>query len=593
MRAIMAGHAGIGIGPARKSPRFMFLRRLSFIDTAATTSPRQAADPRLTCMESLMMKRFVGPVLLIVLIGSLLIQLPLAIANRTTSYAFFDPIVEIIGLLDDQFVTRLDDDTRETMQQRMIDAAVETLDDPYTTYVPAADTDDFNKVVRGEYVGIGAEVNIINDYLTIVTPMDDSPALEAGLRAGDIVLEIEGEPTYQKSIDECIDQLMGTPNTQVNIRVRHDDDREEDIVITRRPIVTPTIKGIRRNGAAWNYCIDPDLNLAYIRVAQFNATTVDDLADALETIRETGLNGLVLDLRDNPGGALHAAVGVADLFLSEGTIVSVRPRVGRPQTFEATSRGTLPYFPMVVLINDSSASASEIVAGCLQDNDRAVVLGMRSFGKGSVQEIRPLRYGRGTLKITTADYYLPSGRNLNRNRGDDESIWGVDPNAGMVIPMTDEERIAMLRARRDFEIIREPGADDGRCVTLDWIDETLNDVQLVRAVQALQQRLEGDWPSFTDEDASDATFVVELERQYERRRQLLEALDSIDDRITELAEATTSDERLLPDDVDLVDGTIELRDRLGNVLGVYRIAAGDVELALQAIDVEKVPAEQP
>jgi carboxyl-terminal processing protease len=539
------------------------------------------------------MKRIVGPALLVVLIGSLLIKLPMAIADRTGSYSFFDPIVEVYGLLNNQFVSELDAEAHEEMQRKMIEAAVNSLDDPYTTYVPAANTGDFNKIVRGEYVGIGAEVNIINDYLTIVTPMDDSPALNAGLRAGDIVLEIEGESTYQMTIDDCIERLMGKPNTDVRVKVRHESLVEEDITITRQPIFTPTVKGIRRNGEVWNYCVDGDLGLAYIRVTQFNANTVDELQQALRDVRQTGLNGLVLDLRDNPGGALNAAVSMADLFLDGGEIVTVKPRQGRDQSFSARAEGTLPYFPMVVLINDSSASASEIVAGTLQENGRAKVLGMRSFGKGSVQEIRPLRYGRGTLKITTADYYLPSGRNINRNRNADDMIWGVDPDPGMIVPMTDDERIAMLRARRDIEIIRAPADGDGECTSVSWIRETLMDEQLAKAVEALQGRLDGAWPSFGEQDAGDETFAIELERHYERRRQLLEALLTVDNRIGELANASAEELELVPKDADLVDGTIELRDKYGNIVGTYRIEAGNVASALHTIDVEKITANQP
>lgn len=534
------------------------------------------------------MKRFVGPSLLVVLVGSLLVQLPMAIADRTNSYTFFDPIVEVFGVLNDDFVTSIDPDTRDQMQRRMIDAAIDVLDDPYTTYVPPANTSDFNKAVRGEYVGIGAEVNVINNYLTIVTPIDHSPALEAGLRAGDVVLEIEGESTFQLDINECIERLMGKPNTDVNVRVRHDDDTEQDLVITRRQIVTPTVKGVRRNGEDWNYCVDADFGIGYLRVTQFNANTVEEMQTALRGIQNTGLNGLILDLRDNPGGALNAAVGMADLFLDDGRIVTVRPRQGGEQSWDARADGTLPFFPMVVLINDSSASASEIVAGALQENGRAKVLGMRSFGKGSVQEIRPLRFGQGTLKITTADYLLPSGRNLNRYRTDDASIWGVDPDPGMVLTMTDDERLDMFRARRDFEIIRAASDDAAECADVAWVRSTLLDEQLAQAIEALQVRLDGDWPQISEDDAESATYAIELDRQIERRKQLLEALAQVDGRIDELATGENAIESLLPEDADLTDGTIVVRDKYGNVIGEYRIEGGDVAVALNAIDVEKV-----
>jgi N6-L-threonylcarbamoyladenine synthase len=405
------------------------------------------------------LKRVIAPGLLVALAASLLIQLPLAIADRSAAYEWFDPIIDIRRILVDRYVSEPD---QAAMQEAMIDAMIEVLDDPYTQYVPPAATAEFNKQLRGTYAGIGAEVNIVDGYLVIVSPMDDSPALHAGVMAGDTVLEIEGESTFELPVDACVDRLTGEAGTPVSIKVRHLDGSEEDLSITRKRIVTRTVKGLRRIGEAWSYCVDADLRLQYLRVTQFNASTIDELRAALDGLIEEGLGGLILDLRDNPGGGLPTAVAMTDLFLREGLIVSVRPRVGDEVVYRANEEGTLPDFPMVVLVNGNSASASEIVSGALQDNGRAKVIGTRTFGKGSVQEVRGLNYGSGTLKFTAAHYYLPSGRNINRVA--DGVEWGVDPDPGYVIAVSDDEYLDGFRARREFEIIREPEEGTERCV---------------------------------------------------------------------------------------------------------------------------------
>lgn len=535
------------------------------------------------------MKRLIAPSLIAVLAVAMLVQLALAIGDRTSAYEWFDPIVDIRGILMRDFVREPD---AERMQREMITAMIETLEDPHTTWVPPAREADFNKELRGTYVGIGAEVNIIDDYLTIISPMDGSPALDAGVLAGDVVTEIEGESTFQMPIDECIDRLMGEPNTQVTFRVRHVDGTEEDITITRRQIVTRTVRGVRRIGEEWSYCVDEDLGLSYIRITQFTGSTLGELQQVLEELRGNQLNGLVLDLRDNPGGALRAAVEMSDLFLDSGVIVSVRGRNEQEnRTFEASSPGTLPAFPMVVLLNGASASASEIVAGALQENGRAKVLGTRSFGKGSVQEIRELDFGRGTLKYTAAYYYLPGGRNLHRIDG--ATVWGVDPDPGLVVPVTDEEYVARFRAQRELEIIREQNGEIEPCVTPEWIREHELDEQFALAVEVLRERVAGDpWRMVSDAESADVAVNTELEREAEIRSRILEQLHRSNERIQRLqGVADAIDVKMLvPDDVDLAGGEIELRDKLGNVVATFRLAGGDIETALRSLDLE--PASQ-
>jgi len=534
-------------------------------------------------------KRIVAPVLAATLFGALLIHLPLSIAARASDYDLFDPVIEIRALLK-QGYAQADKVNDEKMRDAMIQGMIETLNDPHTVYVPPSNLAEFNKELRGTYVGIGAEINIINDYLTIVSPMDGSPALEAGVMAGDVVLTIEDKSTFKMPVDECIATLMGEPGTNVNIRVRHLDGSEQDLSITRRQITTRTVKGLFRTGESWNYCVDSTLGIAYVHVTQFNETTMDELNEALETIEADGLNGLILDLRGNPGGGFPQAVGMSDLFLESGTIVSVRPRVGEGRTWTAQSPGTLPDFPMIVLVNGFSASASEIVAGALQENGRAKVMGTRTFGKGSVQEVHDLEFNHGSLKYTTALYYLPSGRNINRS--DDSTVWGVDPDPGFMVPVTDEQYIEHLRAARDFEIIRKTNGNLPECASPSWIREKFKDEQLAKAIEALQSQLTGlGWPSFGNADAAREAVALDLQRTEEARARVLDQLDQLEEQIERLQgqAETTGSMPLLPSDIDLLNGMLTVTDKNGNVIGTYRIEGGNLELALGTLELTPLP----
>lgn len=533
-------------------------------------------------------RRIVAPALLVALFGVLLVQLPLALAQRSDGYALTDLIVDVRHLLRERYVEMPDDDV---MKAAMISAMIETLDDPHTVWIPPQHQEAFEKDLRGTYVGIGAEVAIENDQFTIVTPMEDSPALEAGVMAGDIVLEIEGESTFGMPINVSIEKLLGEPGTPVQVKVRHLDGSEEILTITRRRIVARTIRGLRRDGGEWVHCLQSEPRLAYVRVTQFNESTVRELSEVLERLLAEGpLGGLVLDLRDNPGGELRGAVQMADLFLDEGVIVSVRDRAGDGPIFRASADGTLTDAPMVVLVNGQSASASEIVAGALQENGRAKVVGERSHGKGSVQEVRVLPLDGGTLKLTTALYYLPSGRNIHRHA--DETVWGVDPDPGMLVPISDEAYLASVRARRDFEVMRPDEHLDRDCFGASWIREHLEDEQLARAVELLVDRTNGaPWPGGEQDDGEAARVALseELHRALEARNERLGQVARIDQRIAELRGLATDAgaEPPIPLDADLIDGAILVRDRDGNLVGEFRIAGGNVGLALEALELEK------
>lgn len=527
------------------------------------------------------MKKIVAPTLLVVLTGWLLVQLPLAIADRSNAYDWFDPLIEIRHILTTRYVTEPD---QEAMRQGAIEGMIESLDDPYTSFVPPARRQDFDKELRGTYVGIGAEVNVIDGYLTIISPMDGSPALEAGVMAGDKVIQIDGEDIFEEPIQESIDRLMGEPNTTVDIRVRRVDGSEEDLTVTRRRIVTRTIRGLRRDGETWNHCLDDQHGIYYARISQFNDGTSRDLRDTLEQLIERDMEAFVLDLRDNPGGGLNTAAQIADLFLDSGTIVTVRDRAGKGGSIDASPNGTLPEFPMVVLVNSASASASEIVSGALQYNDRAKVLGTRTFGKGSVQELRELPFDSGMLKYTTAHYHLPSSRNINRMP--DSEVWGVDPDPGWTVSMSDQDYTEMLLARREYEVIRDRDGEQIGCAGLEWVRDELKDIQLASAMEALQQyRRSGEWPVFSDEDSTVVSLDQELARATRERARLIERLSHVNDRIDELHQQAedVGREPLLPDGVDIVGGRIVITDADGKTIATYRIDGGNLELALQTM----------
>jgi carboxyl-terminal processing protease len=474
-------------------------------------------------------------ILLIVLIGGVLVlRLPGAITARLSDAELAEPVIDIAHLVDRYYYR---DYSKEDLRAGAIRGMLNTLQDPYTEYIPPSRQDEFDKMVRGEFVGIGAQIQMADGWLEITSPMDDSPALIAGLQAGDLIVAVDGKSTWQRDVNLIIADLTGQPGTDVRVTVERRIDTEElppnsleasvpgeqviedrapgevgaegeppvtapgpaagasrfDLIITRDRIRAQTVRGLHRDGQDWLWMVDPERNIAYVRVSQFTAETMSRLPAVLGALVQDGMNGLVLDLRQNTGGSLQAAILTSDLFLESGEIVSVEGRSRPANSAFASAPGTLPDFPMAVLVDRASASASEIVAGALSDNGRAIVVGERTFGKGLVQAIVPLPSGRGQLKITEADYYLPSGRSLHRHM--DSEVWGVDPTPGFQVLLTDEQFVTLWNTRRDEEVLR-PDRDrpDTNWNDPQWIRERLQDPQLAVAVDALRTRLQtGDW----------------------------------------------------------------------------------------------------
>ena len=531
---------------------------------------------------------------------SMLVGLAAARSGRSNAYQWFDPLVDVHSIVTREYVEEPDKDALITSA---ISGMLESLNDPYTEFIPAKDTAEFDKQTRGEFVGIGAEVRAQDGWLLIVSPIEDSPAYRAGVMAGDRVTAVNGVSTYEKSVGECIEMLTGKPGTPVTITVDR-DGKTLDITIVRERILTPTVRGVHRVDDKWTYWIDPARKIAYIRLSQFAQGSASDFFDAVSSLMKDGLatGGLVLDLRFNPGGLFPASIEIADLFLREGVIVSTKGRAHPEQKFTARAEGTLPDFPVVVLVNRQSASASEIVAGALADNNRAIVVGERSFGKGLVQTVVPLPSGAGQLKITEQHYYLPSGRNIQRK--DDSTVWGVDPTPGFYVPMTDDEYRAMLEIRRQEEIIRRKdaaaptGPDAPQWNNPDWILTHLKDKQLAAAVDAIRLRLDsGDWTPTGETRPPESIAQAELNRLQQSRERITRELARVDRRIDTLSRgvAVPKNAELIPDSARLAGGKVDIFDADGKRVATLSITGPDlgrwlIDAPVKPADADRTPA---
>ncbi|MBF9045710.1 PDZ domain-containing protein [Rhodobacterales bacterium LSUCC0031] len=318
-------------------------------------------------------------------------------------------VYEQLDLFGDIFERIRANYVEEVDEAALIEAAINgmlTSLDPHSGYLPPNDFSDMQVQTRGEFGGLGIEVTQEDGFVRVITPMDDTPAMAAGVEAGDFITHVDGEALLGLTLEQAVDMMRGPVGSEIVITVvREGRDQPFDITIVRDRIRLTAVRA-RLEG-----------NTAILRVSTFNDQTYPNLEDGLRgLIAEMGgldnLNGVVLDLRNNPGGLLSQAIRVSDAFLEQGEIVSTRGRRAEDgERYNSTPGDLIDGLPMVVLINGGSASASEIVAGALQDHRRAVVVGTNSFGKGSVQSIMPLA-GNGAMRLTTSLYYTPSGRSI-------------------------------------------------------------------------------------------------------------------------------------------------------------------------------------
>ena len=308
---------------------------------------------------------------------------------------------EIFSMIKADYVEPMDD---ETLLRDAVRGMLGGLD-PHSSYLDPSSFREINIDTRGEFGGLGLEVTLEGGVIRVVAPMDGTPAEEAGIRSGDLIIRLDGITVKGQALDQAVERMRGEPGSAITLTIlREGVETPFDVTVKRAIIQLQSVRGELL-----------EARFAYTRISQFQSGTGASLRRQLERLEEQAdgpLSGLVLDLRNNPGGVLNGAVEVSDLFLSEGVIVSTRGRAADSAiTFNATGRDVLNGVPLVVLVNRGSASASEIVAGALQDHQRGLILGTKTFGKGSVQTILPMKNG-AALKLTTARYYTPNNRSI-------------------------------------------------------------------------------------------------------------------------------------------------------------------------------------
>jgi carboxyl-terminal processing protease len=396
---------------------------------------------------------------------------------------------------------------------------VGALHDPYSAYLGPAEIADLETQIRGTLTGIGARLGTPGGRVTIEAPLPDSPAQKAGVAPGDVILEVDGVPAAGLDLRAVVQRIVGAPGSVVRLKLARRDGREVVLDITRSTITIPTVLGhLRDGGDRREWMIDPAHKVGYAQVDHFGSATAGELAEAIRMLQAQGMTGMVLDLRSCPGGLLEAAVDVASLFLQGGTVLTTRGRDGAEVATKADPEKSLGDFPLVVLINERTASAGEIVAGALQDRARAVLVGTRTVGKGSVQSLIRLKDGGGAIRLTTAYYTLPGGRNIDKAEG--KSSWGVDPSDGDFVPM-EIGQLEALRKRRPGRDI--PGAID------------LADVQLAAALKAIVARLTtGEFAQVGQANAVLAAHIRRRDEIEKRRTALLNDLEELDKELNDL-----------------------------------------------------------
>lgn len=380
-------------------------------------------------------------------------------------YELLSVLVDTLDQVERNYVK---DISRRELLEAAIEGVLEKLD-PYSSYITQEDMSRFRTTVESSFGGIGIQITLEGEQLRVLSPLVGTPAYKAGMMAGDRILEINGESTKGITIDKAVERLKGEAGTQVTIKFQHNDGSAPITTkIEREVIQVETVLGdLRKSDDHWDFMLDREHKIGYLRITAFSRDTADDVRGALQNLQAEGMKALVLDLRFNPGGLLTAAIEISDLFVSDGKIVSTEGRNSEPRVWEAERDGTFEGFPIAVLVNGYSASASEIVAACLQDHDRAVVIGERTWGKGSVQNVIELENGRSALKLTTASYQRPNGHKIHRFPDDDEEDeWGVLPNDGFEIKLNSAETRRLVEYRHDRDILvahakgMPPGAKD-------------------------------------------------------------------------------------------------------------------------------------
>jgi carboxyl-terminal processing protease len=350
--------------------------------------------------------------------------------SNSDTYRQLNLFAEVFERVRSDYVEEVSD---ETLVETAINGMLSSLD-PHSSYLNAKNYKDMQVQTRGEFGGLGIEVTMENGLVKVVSPIDDTPAAKAGIKPNDFITHLDGEPVAGLTLPEAVEKMRGPINSNIKLTIRREGKDPFDVSLTRAVVKIQSVKSH----------LEGD-NIGYIRITSFNEQTDSGLQSAVKSLKEKAGNklvGYVLDLRNNPGGLLDQAIAVSDAFLERGEIVSTRGRrADDAQRFNARPGDITNGLPVVVLINGGSASASEIVAGALQDHHRAVLLGTKSFGKGSVQTIIPLP-GHGAMRLTTARYYTPSGRSIQAK--------GIEPD--ILVEPAKIEKVAQGAIRHEADL---------------------------------------------------------------------------------------------------------------------------------------------
>jgi carboxyl-terminal processing protease len=397
---------------------------------------------------------------------------------KPETYHMLELFGDVLTTVDSQYVTPVDD---KKLIQSAIDGMLTSLD-PHSGYLNAEDYKDMRDLTRGEYGGLGLEVTAEDGVIKVVSPMDDTPAAKAGVKSGDYITAIDGQSVLGLPLDQAVKQMRGEVGQPITLSISREKKEPFDVKLVREVIAVKSVKSHMEG------------DYGYVRISSFNEKTGEETVDAVKGLeaKSPHMKGLVLDLRDNPGGLLDQAVAVSDVFLDGGEVVSQRGREAQDIERYNAKPGDLTHgLPMVVVTNSGTASAAEIVSGALQDRHRAEIVGLTTFGKGSVQSVIPLRGGEdGALKLTTARYYTPSGRSIQKT--------GITPD--LEVARTKEQ--AQLIASKSFALqfseatLRNAlNADEGKTRVAPHapaeapppdFDSKTGDYQLTRALDVLK-----------------------------------------------------------------------------------------------------------
>jgi carboxyl-terminal processing protease len=342
---------------------------------------------------------------------------------------------EIFNLLRTEYFdeSKLDP---ENLTHGAINGMIKSLDDPHTSYMSKEIFSDLQTETKGEFGGVGIVIGVRDSWITVISPIDDTPGARAGIKAGDKIIEINGESTEGFTTMDAVNLIRGKVGTSVNLTIRRES--------VQQPLHFDITRGIIQLESVKSKVIEN--HIGYIRISSFSEHTAESLEDHIYELTDQEVDSLIIDLRNNPGGLLSSAIQIADMFLDKGTIVSIEGRArSQNQLYKAHERTIAPDIPVIVLVNGGSASGSEIVAGAIKDNNRGVLVGTKTFGKGSVQTVRELPDGSG-IRITTALYYTPSGESIHKI--------GIEPDEVVKeIEITEEESGAIEKIN-ELELVK-------------------------------------------------------------------------------------------------------------------------------------------